>query len=130
MTILTTLAASALAHCAAITSGQECAGAIYETRDGQYHVTEPTLSPNDRHFTIRVRMPKDAHIVALWHTHDVAPNSELFSQDDINTANALNVPSYVLVLGPSPKLIVYVPKVDSVTYSLSLGHTSTGHLPL
>lgn len=88
-------AANALAQTMPAQAGKEQAGALYQSDDGKYRYS--TTIPGDAdNFAMRVAVPKGHKFVAILHTH---PGNDalgqVFSPQDLTTANGLKVPSYV-----------------------------------
>jgi proteasome lid subunit RPN8/RPN11 len=86
---------SAMKH----TDCHEYAGAVIE-RDGSYFFTQPAASHSDT-FELHIRLAQGEHLAAIYHTHPrcrVDEESTYFSPDDVATAKALRVPSYIGVL--------------------------------
>lgn len=75
----------------------ETGGAIlFNPASGQYAYTATVGQEDAAHFWAAVRVPAGWQLDSLYHTHPQGPQSSLFSEDDISTAQRLKVPSYVL----------------------------------
>lgn len=76
----------------------ETAGMVYKSADGKYRFST-TISGSGDHFALQAAVPAGASLAAIVHSH---PGNDAlgqrFSQDDIETANKLKLPSYVRFL--------------------------------
>ncbi len=90
----------------------EYGGIVYEL-NGHYYYTPPVTVEESSEVRFEIEILRSAHIVALYHTHTPGALSSLFSQDDIEVANKLHVPSYIFVLDKS-EIKCYVPGVTPV----------------
>lgn len=87
--------------------GVEYGGVVYKIGD-KYYFTNPITQNDNQQVQFAVRLHHGAKIVALFHTHPSAQDSDEFSAMDIKVANALNVPSYIAVQ-ESGEILVYKP---------------------
>lgn len=90
----------------------EHAGVIYQNPDGQYAYSIPLAMRLRDEFSLNVQPTKDRKLVAIWHRHpndSKQDDSLLFSPDDLNVADKLNLPSYIHFLGDNT-LRSYTPK--------------------
>jgi hypothetical protein len=92
---LETAAIAALDKSKSLSETIEYAGVIY-AYNGSYCFTQPVSSGSDHDFAVRARFP--GKLAGLYHTHPRADRSELFSARDVETANALGLPSYIAVI--------------------------------
>lgn len=77
-------------------------GGVVVERGGRYFYTAPVTSHRGTELAFRILIPKDAHIVGMYHTH---PRGHIhlrdidalayFSSDDIEVAKRLGVVSYI-----------------------------------
>lgn len=75
----------------------EYGGIIYELNH-RYYYTRPVTLEESSEVRFKVEIVRTAHLVALYHTHPPGALSSLFSECDIEIADQLHVPSYILVL--------------------------------
>jgi GNAT superfamily N-acetyltransferase len=76
-------------------AGRERAGAIVKTPAGKYVYTT-TIDAGQDHFNMRARFPKDHAFAGIVHNHPGDEDlGQLFSPNDLQTADTLKVPSYV-----------------------------------
>lgn len=111
----------ALSQAMAAHSCTETAGVVIWAGGG-YTLSVPVTGTDDR-FTLRVALHAGERIVALWHTHpdcEGAPNAGIVSPQDIETATALRVPSYIGVQSTGV-VKVYVPGVTRTYRTLIAG---------
>jgi len=78
----------------------ELGGVIYSDPSGRYMYSDPQGDQRTGSFRAEVRIPKNAKPVALYHTHPHMVEgeqklSEMFSADDVKTANAMKLASYI-----------------------------------
>jgi len=71
-------------------------GILYNKEQNVYAATSPVGQSDGSHFAAAVGMPKGWELHATYHTHPSGDRSTQFSEDDINTAQQLKVPSYIL----------------------------------
>lgn len=71
-------------------------GILYNKEQNKYAYTEPVGQADGAHFAASVRVPQGWALNSTYHTHPAGPQSTQFSDDDINTAQQLKAPSYVL----------------------------------
>lgn len=77
----------------------EYSGVLYQMPDGMYYYTSPVTSKSDRSVIgMQVLLWQGAKLVGLYHNHTALPFDEFFSTLDLDTAQRLNVASYVLRL--------------------------------
>lgn len=115
---------SALAAVKPSSHNVEYAGAIYRTADGLYHYTQGVRGEASS-FKIRFAFPKSATVTALYHTHPGTTLSRLFSPLDVETADRLNVHSYVGDLW-TDTIIEYIPHESATFDSGRLHRVSYG----
>ncbi len=119
-------ARSALAACAT-QSGNEAAGVIIATADGEYRFTVPAAGNRDS-FRLSFTLKHGEHLAALFHTHPGRDSgAEYFSDNDIQVARQLGVPSFILVTD-SGTVREFIPGVTSVTHGARMrdGQISAG----
>lgn len=124
---LSATARSALATCAH--DGNEYAGAIIVNADGEYRSTVPAAGTRDS-FRLAFTLKHGEHIAALFHTHPGHDSAaEYFSDNDIDVARRLGVPSFILVID-SGNVREFIPGVTPVTHGARLrdGQISAGNL--
>ncbi len=93
----------------------ERAGVIIQNAAGEYRATDP-IKGRDDSFELHVRMVRGEYIVALYHTHPACTfpeKSTVFSPQDVDTAQRLNVPSYIGVM-TDKTVRVFDPAVDKI----------------
>lgn len=103
---------------------QETAGVILKTPDGSYQYS--TLAPQALHdkFEIHVMIPDGTTIAGIYHTHPGDDDdAKYFSQDDLNIARKLNVPSYITFSDGS--LRKYQPGQTKTDYTTAPGSRNT-----
>jgi hypothetical protein len=71
-------------------------GVLLNQQNGQYAFTQPVGQSNGYHFGAAVQVPQGWQLQGIYHTHPSGPSSTHFSSDDVNMANQLKVPSYIL----------------------------------
>lgn len=75
----------------------EQAGILYSNADGQYSYSLPITTKDHDNFALRSQIPKGQKLAGIFHTHSGADDyAQYFSPRDIEVANQLKVPSYVL----------------------------------
>lgn len=104
----------------------EYAGGIYQDH-GQFFYTVPYSSGSERDVeTFKLRVPKSARLVALYHTHPMTglpgDNSEFISDADISTANNMGIASYVGIL-KTHKIVVYIPHITPIVFKQDSLHS-------
>lgn len=73
----------------------EQAGVILKSPDGKFHTSGPVTSAHDN-FGLRIQMQKGWQLAGIYHTHPGEDElGQYFSPQDLQTAAALKVPSYV-----------------------------------
>lgn len=112
MTAVAATAAAVLALTTAPAGKLEYAGALLQLADGSIAGTAAQRGDETR-FELRVPLPHGAHIVALWHTHPAGTDSGYFSSGDIETANAVGVPSYIRD-NATGRIYVYIPHSGTI----------------
>ena len=126
----TDAAAHVLANLFAKGGNNETAGILYKTPSGKY-VYSTTLQGDGDHFELRAGVPKGHSIAGIVHTHPTDdPASQVFSQNDIDVASQLKVPSYVRFLHDNSTR-KFVPGVTKAEYTPVSGsvrgqHTAKG----
>lgn len=94
-------------------ANREWMGAILRemgSKGADYRYTLPQAGNADN-FDVKLSVPATDTLAALYHTHpplDARPSDVDFSPNDVATANALKVPSYIWV-GYDGKARVYIP---------------------
>lgn len=94
-------AAAAAGLALASATGQEdheYAGVIYRRLDGSYCYTVPVSNGSDENFRIQVQIPTGSKLAGLYHTHPAFPESDQFSESDINVAKAMHLPSFIKII--------------------------------
>lgn len=94
-------AAAAAGLALASGSGQEdheYAGVVYRRLDGSYCYSVPVSNGSDENFRIQVQLPKGSKLAGLYHTHPIFPESDQFSESDINVAKAMHLPSFIKII--------------------------------
>lgn len=71
-------------------------GILQNKQSGKYAYTQPVGQGQGSHFGARVQVPQGWQMSATFHTHPNGPNSTNFSGDDVNMAQQLKMPSYIL----------------------------------
>lgn len=71
-------------------------GILFNPQTRQYAYTTPAGMSQDAHFGTRVQFVQPWQLDSIYHSHPSAPRSTQFSQDDIDIAQRLGVPSYIL----------------------------------
>lgn len=78
--------------------GSETAGMVYKSSDGKFRFST-TIPGSDDHFALRAAVPKGASLAAIVHSHPGKDaRGQVFSGDDLKTADQLKLPSYVRFL--------------------------------
>jgi proteasome lid subunit RPN8/RPN11 len=91
-------ARAGLLSAAARSTGYEFGGVVLRCA-GAYRYTSPVTAHNPRSIAFAVRVPKGCTLAALYHTHPGEyVNASRFSQADVQTAQALHVPSYIVTV--------------------------------
>ncbi|HTV97797.1 MAG TPA: hypothetical protein VME42_17500 [Steroidobacteraceae bacterium] len=90
--------AAAVAALRSITNKQfeRGGGILYNKEQNVCAATEPVGQNDGSHFVAAVGVPKGWQLNSTYHTHPSGDRSTQFSDDDINTAQQLKAPSYVL----------------------------------
>ncbi len=89
----------------------EYGGIVYKLND-RYYYTFPVTLEESSEVRFKVEILRAAKLVALYHTHPPGALSDLFSQCDIEIADQLKVPSYILVLD-NGQIKSFLPGVSS-----------------
>lgn len=76
----------------------EYAGVIYKSADGSYCYTTPVSNGSDENFNIQAQIPTGSKLAGLFHTHPAFPESDQFSEADINVAKAMHLPSFIKII--------------------------------
>jgi hypothetical protein len=71
-------------------------GILYNKEQDVYAATDPVGQSDGSHFAAAVSVPPGWTLHSTYHSHPSGKRSTQFSEDDINTAQQLKVPSYVL----------------------------------
>lgn len=71
-------------------------GIVFNPQTQQYAYTTPAGMSNDAHFGARVQFATPWQLDSIYHSHPAGPRSTVFSQDDLDVAQRLGVPSYIL----------------------------------
>lgn len=71
-------------------------GILYNKDQNAYAATAPVGQSDGTHFAAAVGVPQGWTLQSTYHTHPSGQRSTQFSDDDINTAQQLKVPSYIL----------------------------------
>jgi proteasome lid subunit RPN8/RPN11 len=71
-------------------------GILYNKEQNVYAATDPVGQSDGSHFAAAVGVPPGWQLHSTYHTHPSGARSTQFSDDDINTAQQLKAPSYVL----------------------------------
>jgi hypothetical protein len=88
----------------------ETAGMLYKDADGKYRYST-TIPGTDEHFELRALVPKGASLGAIVHSHPGKDQyGQVFSPDDLKTADLLKLPSYVRFLQAN-QMRVYRPGI-------------------
>ena len=91
-------------------------GVLYNPATGMYAYTQPTSQGDGYHFSARIQMPRGWQLSAIFHTHPSGDNSLMFSGDDVNMAQQLKVPSYILPADDN-KIRLFDPTASKVVAS-------------
>jgi hypothetical protein len=118
------LAVEALFKLLAARPKGEMIGAVYPGAEG-LTVTNPMNEHGNPRARSRAEIP--ANFEALFHNHPVGRDNHLFSNDDIETANKYNKPSFIAIerRGQQPEIRVYRPG-ETATQGKSGKRTSRG----
>ena len=91
-------------------AGSETAGMLYKDATGKYRYST-TIPGTDEHFQLTAAVPKGAILAAILHSHPGKDAlGQVFSPNDLQTADQLRLPSYVRFLDAN-ELRVYRPGV-------------------
>lgn len=76
----------------------EVGGVLYKNEAGEYCYSAPLTSRSNQNIQYKVRVPKGLSVAGMYHTHpDTIPEKGgMFSPEDVEMADALKVPSYIL----------------------------------
>ncbi len=78
-------------------SATESAGVIYQNADGKYAGSIPVSQNLRDAFALRAQIPKGFKMAGIYHTHPSDDqDSQYFSPKDVQIAEQLKIPSYVL----------------------------------
>jgi Domain of unknown function (DUF4329) len=114
----------------------EYAGVIIREASGAYRYTTPVTGTED-HFTLKVFLYGGERLAGLYHIHPLCAgkkSDEMFSPNDIQTADRLNVSSFIWVgvddsvreYIPGRSKLVYLPKLQAqASYGTVIGHMKT-----
>lgn len=95
-------------------------GILYNKEQNTYAATEPVGQGDGAHFAAAVSVPQGWKLHSTYHTHPQGPRSTQFSDDDINTAQQLKAPSYILTLADN-KIRTFDPASSKVSQDGSGG---------
>jgi hypothetical protein len=117
-----TPSAAAVAALRGITSktNESGGGVLYNKEQNVYAATEPVGQSDGAHFAAAVSVPQGWQLHSTYHTHPVGPRSTQFSDDDINTAQQLKAPSYVLARADD-KVRMFDPASSKISKDQSSG---------
>jgi proteasome lid subunit RPN8/RPN11 len=77
----------------------EQAGVFYGNADNQYSYSLPVTTKSHDEFALRSQIPKGQHLAGIYHVHPGLDDfGQYFSPHDIDVANQLKVPSYIMFL--------------------------------
>ena len=80
-----------------IRTDTEYVGAVLRTADGSYEFTQGHGKPGQDRVSFRIQRPKEARIVALWHTHGAhGPARSIFSPTDAELVRQTKLPFYLI----------------------------------
>jgi proteasome lid subunit RPN8/RPN11 len=111
----------------------EQAGVIFRDPQGGYTYSQPQKSRRTDKFELRVDIPRGYKIVGVYHTHPDTGSHDIhadfFTPADVELADRLGVPSYILTLR-SGEIRKYVPGSSRIIRdrTLSAGKISRGEL--
>jgi proteasome lid subunit RPN8/RPN11 len=77
-------------------NGERGGGILYNKEQNVYAATDPVGQNDGSHFAAAVSVPQGWQLHSTYHTHPSGQRSTVFSGDDIDTAQQLKAPSYVL----------------------------------
>lgn len=98
-----------------IQQDREFLGAIVML-DGQYRYTVGHGESGQDTVSLRLQIPKNAKVVAFWHTHgDAAPNRRYFSKIDTQLAEQWQLPFYLADY--TGALRIFEPGVSRIRYA-------------
>lgn len=80
------------------TTSEYGGGVLYNPGTKKYSYTQPVGQGDGSHFGARIAVPQGWQLDSIYHTHPKGPQSSVFSMDDVNMAQQLNKPSYILPL--------------------------------
>jgi hypothetical protein len=95
-------------------------GILYNKEQNVYAATAPVGQSDGSHFSAAVGVPQGWQLHSTYHTHPSGYRSTQFSDDDINMANQLKAPSYVLARDDN-KIRVFDPSSTKVQTDTGAG---------
>lgn len=98
-------------------------GILYNKEQDTYAATEPVGQNDGSHFAAAVSVPQGWQLHSTYHTHPSGMRSTQFSGDDIDTANQLKAPSYILARDDD-KVRMFDPKSSKVSTDITNGRVS------
>lgn len=82
-----------------VTPGSEQAGFLVANADGKYAYSNPVTQNHHDNFALKAQIKAGHKLAGIFHTHPGKDSDgQIFSPHDIEVANQLKVPSYVLFL--------------------------------
>jgi len=91
-------ARAALAAAVQVGGDDEAGGALFQSADGLCHYTIPVTQHIPTGVDYRVAVPRNSKMLALYHDHPGTAAPHFFSAPDLNLANRMHLPMYVLVV--------------------------------
>lgn len=91
---------------------QEYAGVIYYYNKHYYYTNPVTSGDSTKVHDIQIFIPHGSKLIALYHNHPSAAFSRYFSQEDCDTAEQMNINSYIIV---DNTVYLFVPHKDHRT---------------
>jgi proteasome lid subunit RPN8/RPN11 len=93
---------------------------LYNTAQNVYAATEPVGQNDGSHFEAAVEVPAGWSLNSTYHTHPSGDRSTEFSENDIDTAQQLKAPSYILPFD-DPRVRVFYPSSSRMLRDISSG---------
>lgn len=91
----------------------ELGGIIYQDKGGRFLYSAPQGDQKTGKFSATVSIPASAKVAGIYHTHPEGHGDpELFSPDDVRTADAMKLASYIKALS-SGNVRKYMPGATS-----------------
>ena len=100
-------------------------GILFNKEQNVYAATEPVGQNDGSHLAAAVGVPKGWKLHSTYHTHPAGPLSTQFSDNDVDTAQQLKAPCYVLARDDD-KVRVFDPASSKVSYDVHPGHFGGG----